>query len=332
MNYAFGGLMTLLFYQWRNQAIEEQTKTQYETFNKDKQFSNYLEATKLLTDEKSTPDAKIAAMFSLAGVAKDHPKDVGRIVQVINQELIPLINCVNAKYEKNNSSKSNGKVRLQHTEKDRKIIKEWRYNGDDNEKIFSTALYIIRKIILGLQSSNTNVDISNTIIFDVDTDFDKKAIGTLFSGVGKERPVENLIFFHCKLEKIICVEDAVYHTCKFIFCELKEANFKNVNLWGTVFINCDLEGVKFEDTECEGIEFKKCKNLTLEQLKQMKFKKIIDFNKWKNSKYPTLKYPIIIDNETRKKINKSIKEENFLTKKQYEEWKDIDKNKKSSRK
>ena len=94
--------MTLLLYQRRNQAIEKQTKTQYETFNKDKQFSNYLEATKLLTDKKSTPDAKIAAMFSLAGVAKDHPKDVGRIIQVINQELIPLINCVNAKYEKNN--------------------------------------------------------------------------------------------------------------------------------------------------------------------------------------------------------------------------------------
>ena len=47
---AFGGLMTLLFYQFRNQAVEKQTKTQYETiFNQDKQFSNYLEATKLLT-------------------------------------------------------------------------------------------------------------------------------------------------------------------------------------------------------------------------------------------------------------------------------------------
>ena len=143
------------------------------------------------------------------------------------------------------------------------------------ERTFSTALYVIRKIILGLQSSNTNVDISNTIIFDVDTDFDEKAIkDTLFSVVGKERPVENLIFFHCKLEKIILLKKQVYHTCKFIFCNLKKANFKNANLWGTFFIDCDLEGVKFEDTECEGIEFKKCKNLTLEQLKQMKFENI----------------------------------------------------------
>ena len=41
---AFGGLSTLLLYQLRNQAVEKQTKTQYETFNQDKQFSNYLEA------------------------------------------------------------------------------------------------------------------------------------------------------------------------------------------------------------------------------------------------------------------------------------------------
>ena len=43
-----------ILYQLRNQAVEKQTKTQYETFNQDKQFSNYLEATKLLTGKKST--------------------------------------------------------------------------------------------------------------------------------------------------------------------------------------------------------------------------------------------------------------------------------------
>ena len=381
---AFGGLMTLLFYQWRNQATEKQTKTQYETFNQDKQFSNYLEATKLLTDKKSTPDAKIAAMFSLAGVARDHSKDVGRIVQVINQELIPLINCVNAKYEKSNLS--NGKVIelvLQHTEEDRKIIKEWRHNGDDNERIFSTALYVIRKIILGLQSSNTNVDISNTIIFDVDTDFYEEAIkiDTLFSVVGKERPVENLTFFHCKLEKIDIIKEARYHFCQFINCNLTKANFNKANLWGTVFINCDLEGVKFEDTECEGIEFKKCKNLSLKQLKQMKFENLKDAKGYefeniqnirlyesknkdgsknkepyskkdlkylividdkmrvginksienRNKKYSKkiLKYLVVIDKKTRAKINKFIlllfnqklTEENFITRKEYDEWK-----------
>ena len=181
---AFGGLMTLLFYQLRNQAVEKQTKTQYETFNQDKQFSNYLEATKLLTDKKSTPDAKIAAMFSLAGVARDHHKDVSRIVQVINQSLILRKNL-----------QENSK------ETSKETIKSWRHTGDFVERTFSTALYVIRKIILGLQSSNTNVDISNTIIFDVDTDFYEEAIkiDTLFSVVGKERPVENLTFFHCKL-------------------------------------------------------------------------------------------------------------------------------------
>ena len=221
-------------------------------------------------------------MFSLAGVARDHHKDVSRIIQVINQSLI---------------------LRKNLQENSKETIKSWRHTGDFVERTFSTALYVIRKIILGLQISNTNVDISNTVIFDVDTDFYEEAIkiDTLFSVVGKERPVENLTFFHCKLEKIDIIKEARYHFCQFINCNLTKANFNKANLWGTSFIDCDLEGVKFKDTECEGIEFKKCENLTLEQLKQMKFKKIIDFNKWKNSKYPKLKYPIIIDNETREK-------------------------------
>ena len=130
---AFGGLSTLLLYQLRNQAVEKQTKTQYETFNQDKQFSNYLEATKLLTGENSTTDAKIAAMFSLAGVARDHSKDVGRIIQVINQSLI---------------------LRKNLQENSKETIKSWRHTGDFVERTFSTALYVIRKIILGLQISN----------------------------------------------------------------------------------------------------------------------------------------------------------------------------------
>ena len=118
-------------YQLRNQAVEKQTKTQYETFNQDKQFSNYLEATKLLTGKNSTTDAKIAAMFSLAGVARDHHKDVSRIIQVINQSLI---------------------LRKNLQENSKETIKSWRHTGDFVERTFSTALYVIRKIILGLQS------------------------------------------------------------------------------------------------------------------------------------------------------------------------------------
>ncbi len=325
---AFGGLMTLFLYQLRNQIAEKQTQTQHETFNQDKQFSNYLEATKLLTGKKSNTEAKIAAMFSLADVAKDHPENIGRVIQVINQE-----------------------IRLSIKDIGKQTIKEWR-NGNKKKKISSTALYIIRKIILDLESSNTNVDISNTIIFDVDTDFDKKKISTLFKVVGKKRPVEYLAFYHCKLKKINIIKEAKYHFCKFIHCNLEEADFNGANLWGTSFIECDLKGVKFKDAQChgkkakcEGVEFKDCKNLTLKQLDQMEFDNLEDAKKYKlknikNTKfcrkklYPKteLKYLIVIDEKTIDVINKTVEDENkelkienFITRDEYDKWKNSSK-------
>ena len=301
---AFGGLVTLLLYQRRNQAIEKQTKKQYETFNKDKQFSNYLKATKLLTGENSTTEAKIAAMFSLADVTKDHPEKVGRVIQVINQELIP--------FKKNIESYT------------QKTLKEWRYKGDGIERTFSTALYIIRKIILGLPESDSNLDISQTILFDIDIAFDKNYKNDDLSSIGKNKRIEDLIFCYCKLENVN-FSKMNYHTCKFIRCNLKKANFYDANLWGTSFIGCDLEETEFKTAECEGAEFENCKNLTLEQLDQMKFKNHKEAKKYCKG---SLKYLIVINEETREEINKSIKEknkklkmENFITRNEYDEWK-----------
>ena len=51
-----------------------------------------------------------------------------------------------------------------------------------------------------------------------------------------------------------------FYYCKFINCDLDEANFDNCDLYKTQFINCDLKDAKFKNVCIENIIFKESIN------------------------------------------------------------------------
>lgn len=65
------------------------------------------------------------------------------------------------------------------------------YKGNSTEMVVANALFILKKIIVGdtVLNANIHINISNTIIFDVDTDFDKDV-----NLKSKEKPTEKLNF------------------------------------------------------------------------------------------------------------------------------------------
>lgn len=282
-----------LFYQ-RNRIFEKQLIQKDEQYHKDSKFKNFLEATKILTDENASAEAKISSMYLLSDVAVAYNDDSERIIQVINKQLTPLVKCIENNCEKNKYKIEPVKTiktknylnkisnEFEYSHKKNKIleidknllntkqtIKEWAYKGNSAEMVISNALYILKKIVVNvLSTTNQHIDISNTILFAIDTDFDKN-----LKFKSKDKPTENLIFLHCKLENVDFSETK-YHYCKFINCYLKNCNFTNSNLWGTKFVNCNFKDVKFKDSECEGVEFIDSINLTIEQMKSMKFQNI----------------------------------------------------------
>ena len=299
-----------LFYK-RNVVFEKQLMQKDKQYSEESQFKNFLDSTKILTDKDSTSEAKIASLYLLYDTSKRHNDNVSRVMQIINKQISPLINCL-----ENNCNKQKRTQKLVSTKKfsfpykienkyiytyndmldiydinDRKlkrIIKEWQYNGNDTEKLISVSLTILKKIFLKIEPHN-QVDLSNTVLFDLDTDYEEDDIKI----PKNKRPVENIIFLNCKLHKVNFSE-VVYHQASFINCDLKDCDFKNAVLWGALFDNCNLQGVKFNNTECEATEFKKCNNLTLEQIKQMKFK-YKDNEEYKN-KRDKKEYLIILEN------------------------------------
>lgn len=350
-----GASIALTLFSLRNKAMTAQTKSQYEIFNEDKQFSNFLEATKLLTDKDSTAEAKIAAIFSLADVAKAHPKHLDRIIQVLNKELIPLIKAIDGK---NNTDKHTFTLQEKKVVKkplalkketglfsctqnkivsydkeaktNQKNIKDWQHKGSETEKVVSVALYVIRKIILELEKLDSSFDFSNTIFFNIDDAFDRKSIGKKFIRKDDKR-IENAIFLDCKL-KGVDFSKTNFHYCKFINCDLSNANFMGANLWGTSFNNCNLENTIFKEAECEGLDLINCKKLTINQLGEMKFcnlgkvrKYIFKNENGQGRKNSNLKYLIIIDKKTLKNNPLNLSLDNVLTSSEYSEWKNSDK-------
>ena len=270
--------LTLYILSIRNKQLAKQSETQYDIFIGNSEFNNFLEATKILTDKDFASEAKIASLYLLYDISKQHNDNVSRIIQVINKAVIPLINCL-----ENNCSKQKRTQKLISTKKIsfphkienkyiytynytlgiddindgklKRIIKEWQYNGNDTERLVSVSLTILKKIFLKIQPHN-QVDLSNTVLFDLDTDYEKDDIKILKN----KKPLENLIFLNCKLHKVD-FSKVIYHQASFINCDLKSCNFTEAILWGTLFNNCELKDVKFNKTECEATEFKNCKNL-----------------------------------------------------------------------
>ena len=299
------------FYYQRNKIFENQLLQKDKQYLSDSQFKNFLEATKMLTDKDATNEAQISALYLLYDVANSHPENLDRIIQVINKQLVPLILCVNdgCKHNKYNRVFIGKKViRYSRIKREKKIfeytknniitmddlynkhytrttITQWQYNGNNTEKIIATALYILKRISIKIiQKNDLHIELSNTILFDIDTKFDKN-----LKFISKEKPTTNLIFLNCNLQSVN-FKETKYHTCQFINCDLRESDFSDANLWGSSFINCNLKNVKFDKTECEGIEFKKCDNLLIEQIDKMLFK-----NKTDNKPYLFISKDIIIE-------------------------------------
>jgi uncharacterized protein YjbI with pentapeptide repeats len=186
-------------------------------------------------------------------------------------------------------------------------IVQWKYKGNDAEKIISNSLAIIKKVA----SLNTlsAIELDNSIIFDWDTSY-KTNIKYLLDGLNKkEIPTKNLIFLHCIFNEVD-FSLAKFHYCKFINCNFKKSNFSKANLWGSSFINCNLKNTNFRDTECEGVEFKNFFNLESRQLNDMKFE---------NSENDSFKYLILSEAEANKLNLK--KGSYFKHEEEYKEWK-----------
>lgn len=283
-----------LLYQ-RNKIFEKQLIQKDELHNKDSQFKNFLEATKMLTDEKSTINAKVSALYLLYDVAKSHPENIDRIIQVINKQLTPLMRYLgNEKESKNHlilqsrCRPQTDSIKIDAYDNSIETIREWRNVGNDTEKLLSVSLDIIKKIILNNDFGNINhINLSNVVIFDIDLKYDKEFIEaqkkTFFANIGK--PILNLIFLHCRFyhtdkNKGVDFSKSVFYGVKFIDSDLRNCNFYKSNLWGSAFIRCEIENCNFEEAECEGVEFKDCQNFTGKQADEMYFEnKNIDKSK-----------------------------------------------------
>ncbi len=332
----FGAVIGFYLFYYRNKIFEMQLIQQSEHYHKDSKFKSFIETTKMLTDENSSSEAKISAMYLLYDIAMAYKDDSERIIQVLNKQLTPLVkcienNCETDKYKKElvkileikncqkqkiqeleYSNKKNKLVTIESIDSNstKQIIKEWMYKGNSTETVVANALFILKKIIVSdvILNANVHINISNTIIFDIDTDFDKDV-----NLKSKEKPTENLIFLHCKLEKVD-FSNTKYHFCRFINCNFEKSNFENSNLWGTKFINCDFKDVKFSETECEGVEFIGSINLSIEQIQSMKFKNIQNSGNKRS-------YLIIYDKEKNNKNNLREDLSCFKDENEYKNWK-----------
>lgn len=324
----FGVLVGFYLFYKRNIVFEKQLVQKDEQYIKENQFKSFIDSTKLLTYKDSTNGAKISALYLLYDTAEQHKNNISRIIQVINKQITPLINHLEGKHYKPTSSpklsskkqylypykiikeytyRHNDTISLDiNDEKSRKIIKEWQYNGNDTEQLISVSLSILKKIFLNISENNEAVDLSNTILFDLDSDYDKDEIK-----IPKiKKPIENIIFLNCKLHEVDFSE-IIYHQASFINCDLKDCNFAKATLWGALFQNCNLKNVNFNNTECEATEFKNCTNLASNQLKLMNFK-YLEENKRNDDK----KYLIIYD----KDFNEISKKEYFTSLDEFNKW------------
>ena len=321
-----GGIIAIYLLYLRFKTTDDIKKQSANHFAIDNEFKSFIESTKLLTNKDSSVESKISALYLLYDLSKIHPKKTARIIQVINKQLEPLFICIESscdvkkrikkliKYKKEIKGKTlfykykyNDVLTLNiNSSSLLQTIKEWRYKGNDTEKLISVSLDIIKKIAIStLQNEKRHIDISNTIIFDIDTTFNKK-----LKFKSMKYPTENLIFLNCIFTDNNDFSKTIYHNCKFINCNLKNVDFSKSNLWGTLFSNCNLENVKFNNAECEGVEFRECKSLKLEQVQTMKFQ---------NKEHSDKEYLIIIS-------DKNFEINSFKNEDEYKNWKNSNDN------
>jgi len=263
-----GGAITIYFLFRRFKTTDDIKKQQDKHFTQDNRFRSFLESTRMLTDKDSTIEAKISALYLLYDVAKDHPEDTERILQILSKQISPLLKFI----ENEDNSEV---ISLESLDRKQNII-EWAYQGNDLEKVISNSLTIIKKISLLEKISYLELD--NSIIFDLDAKYQKDINNLIKNLRSKDMPTKNLTFLHCNLQSIDFSKINL-HYCKFINCNLQSVNFENSNLWGTLFKNSNLKSTNFNNSECEGIEFQDNFNLEKNQIDKMTFLNIDRSNK-----------------------------------------------------
>ena len=274
---SFYALFTLLILSIRNKQLEKQSETQYKIFLGNSELENFLKASELLTKEDSTVEAKISALYLLYDIAKRHNENLDRIIQIINKFITKLVSCLDNKSKceiilyKNNERYDFLQYLKKYHYLYKEELKDWKYKGNSKQKLISTALEILKEIFINiilernLNNEYSYINLSHTILFDIDKDFINKDI--IFDT--KNKSTENLFFLGCKLRN--SKFKVIYHHCYFYYCDLSKASFKESNLWGNYFFRCDFKNVNFKNCECEGVVFEDCKNLTSDQIKNMKF-------------------------------------------------------------
>jgi hypothetical protein len=324
-------------------TLAEQVQNEKERHNKDSEFKNFLEATKMLTssENKDNFDAQISAMYLLYDSAKIYPKNnLEKAMKVLNRYIDPI-------YGENQDAKADRKPIT-----NRETIDGWRETRNLKQQVALTALELNKKLFVhALEKGLKNISLSNIVIFDFDIEKDisndqddssKKVINIskIFSSNSK------MVFLNCnftasgKKEVSFSTDnknlsnDSVKNRMdmtlsRFIECELKWCDFSNSNLWGISFENCELNRTKFEKAECEGVEFTGTTIVEEEQLKQMLFieKKIANYRN--KSPHPDsdignnpIKYGVIYSPlPTDDKELKQLKRKCFKDREEYNDFK-----------
>ena len=294
-------------------SLNEQIKNQKEQHQKDSEFKNFLEATKMLTsaENKNNTIAQISAMYLLYDYAKKHSNNIEQVIHVLNRFPVKVFYPKkNTEFYPKNITEEAKKDDIPF--KDKKIISEWREKGDHNKQLASVALEIVKKLFAYVVEnekqifSSKKIDLSGVIIFNFDIEIDvKKTNGNLLDIV---KTLEKSVFLWCNFHDNSSNRKIYFSTketkdctisnagkfniglSSFIHCNLNKCSFNYSNLWGVFFDGCNLTDTEFNWAECEGAEFINSK-ISVTQLDKMLFIGNNDFLKFRTD--PELKYGVV---------------------------------------
>lgn len=299
-------------------TLAEQVQNEKDRHNKDSEFKNFLEATKMLTSSKNkkNTEAQISAMYLLYDFAKNYPENnLEKVMKILNRYVTPIY--------KNSRIITNFKITSSDRKPitDRELINSWRETGSSEQQIASIALELNKKLfVYALQHNDEvdNINLSGIVIFDLDIEVDFEKKYKIFSKKYQLSEIinssEEMIFLFCnfkpqkfffgkKKKEIAFSTKKLFFSnkstagrmnisrSKFINCDLSGCNFSYSNLWGVIFEECTLVDTKFKKAECEAVQFLGKTKIKLDQIKRMLF---IDKDKYpKEIPYRIIQYGII---------------------------------------
>lgn len=252
-------------------TLAEQVQNEKERHNKDSEFKNFLEATKMLTsvENKHNATAQISAMYLLYDYAKKHSnKDNGgnleKVIKILNRyATLAIYDKKDLMYSYTPNFKNTKNII-----DDRKVINEWKTYGKPYQQVASIALDLNKMLFVYALNEQIKINLSGVVIFDFDIEIDLDDNKNLFDVV-KNSP--EMVFLCCKFSdgnkkinfstpKEVITPDSVkgrmdISLSYFISCNLNGCDFSHSNLWSVTFEGCNIINAKFEQAECEGAGF-----------------------------------------------------------------------------